>query len=131
MITSITGVTIKNTIIYANARSIHLCPSSDCQITGITTPTSIAINGNNNIITNCTAPISVFSGTGNIVSKNYISELYLGIDGGNQIYLNNIFANRTHYGSSNNFLDNGSVGNYWVDYATCYPNASEIDYTGI
>lgn len=28
-------------------------------------------------------------------------------------------------------LDNGSVGNYWSDYATKYPSATEIDHTGI
>jgi len=29
------------------------------------------------------------------------------------------------------FWDNGTVGNYWSDYLTRYPNASEIDSTGI
>jgi parallel beta-helix repeat protein len=27
--------------------------------------------------------------------------------------------------------DNGSVGNYWVDYLSRYPNATEIDHSGI
>ncbi|MGD0071109.1 MAG: NosD domain-containing protein [Candidatus Bathyarchaeia archaeon] len=27
--------------------------------------------------------------------------------------------------------DNGTVGNYWSDYITRYPNATEIDHTGI
>jgi parallel beta-helix repeat protein len=27
--------------------------------------------------------------------------------------------------------DNGTVGNYWSDYLTIYPNATEIDHTGI
>jgi hypothetical protein len=30
-----------------------------------------------------------------------------------------------------NFWDNGSVGNYWSDYLTRYPNASEIGSSGI
>jgi hypothetical protein len=32
---------------------------------------------------------------------------------------------------NNNYWDNGSIGNYWSDYLTKYPNASEIGNTGI
>jgi hypothetical protein len=32
---------------------------------------------------------------------------------------------------SNNYWDNGSIGNYWSDYLTKYPNASEIGNSGI
>lgn len=32
---------------------------------------------------------------------------------------------------SNNIWDNGSVGNYWSDYESKYPNASEVDSSGI
>ena len=126
-----TNVTIKNVNIFADSRAIHLYESSGCRITEITSQSSIDVHGNNNNVTNCQAPISIFSGSGNIISKNNISDLYVGVPGGNQIYLNNIFVNRTHFGSANNFLDNGSVGNYWVDYTTRYPNASEIDHTGV
>ena len=27
--------------------------------------------------------------------------------------------------------DNGSIGNYWSDYLSRYPNATEIDHSGI
>jgi hypothetical protein len=30
-----------------------------------------------------------------------------------------------------NSWDNGSIGNYWSDYSTKYPHASEIGYSGI
>ena len=32
---------------------------------------------------------------------------------------------------NNNYWDNGSIGNYWGDYLTKYPNASEIGNSGI
>jgi hypothetical protein len=126
-----TNVTIKNITIIASLRSIRSYVSSDCLITGITSLCSIDLHGDNNIITNCTCPISIFSGSGNVISKNNISDIYLGINGGNKVYLNNIFARNLVFGSADNLLDNGSAGNYWADYATRYPNASEIDHTGI
>jgi hypothetical protein len=125
------NVTIKNINVLTGSRAIHLYFCSNCQITGITSQSSIVIYGNNNIITNCTAPISIFQqGSGNLILRNNISDLYIGA-GGNTIYLNNIFVNLSHFGSANNFLDNGSLGNYWADYTTRYPNASQIDHTGI
>jgi hypothetical protein len=128
-----TNVTIKDVDIIAlsYARSILLLYASDCLISHVTSKNSIAIHGNNNFVNNCIAPISVFEGSGNVISKNNISDLYLGVNGGNYLYLNNIFAGGLDFGSAGNFLDNGSVGNYWADYATRYPNASEIGHTGI
>ncbi len=53
----------------------------------------------------------------------------------NTIYGNNFIGNTQQAQHSNiygyNFLDNGSMGNYWSDYTTKYPNAVEIDHTGI
>jgi hypothetical protein len=127
-------VTIKNVNIlvdWSGSRSILLIGCSGCRITQVTSKNSIAIHGDNNVVTNCTAPISVFDGSGNVISRNNINDMYLGVNGGNQVYLNNIFASGLRFGSADNFLDNGSAGNYWIDYVTRYPNASEIDHTGI
>jgi hypothetical protein len=33
--------------------------------------------------------------------------------------------------ANHSIWDNGTVGNYWSDYLTRYPNASEIDGTGV
>jgi parallel beta-helix repeat protein len=53
---------------------------------------------------------------------------------GNMIYLNN-FVNNTVVLSdqvgSHNFWDNGTVGNYWSNYLERYPNATEIDGSGV
>jgi len=48
----------------------------------------------------------------------------------NRFYQNNFFLTDIPDILSDNFWDNGSVGNYWSDYLTRYPNASEIGNTG-
>jgi nitrous oxidase accessory protein len=80
----------------------------------------------------------------NIVKENDIINNWegLGLDTqANTIYLNNFVNNtynvRLHYFNdtyppySMNAFDNGSVGNYWSDYTAKYPNAQEIDSSGI
>ena len=47
----------------------------------------------------------------------------------NNFFINNITEESFIW--SSNFWDNSSVGNYWSDYLTRYPNASEIGHTGI
>jgi hypothetical protein len=51
----------------------------------------------------------------------------------NAIYCNNFIGNSQQVTSdgSPNAWDNGSKGNYWSDYATRYPNASETDSSGV
>lgn len=80
----------------------------------------------------------------NIFSKNDIINNYEGVEldeQSNAFYLNN-FVNNTYdvrlhilndpYAPySMNVFNNGSVGNYWVDYTVKYPNAIEIGNTGI
>jgi parallel beta-helix repeat protein len=54
----------------------------------------------------------------------------------NNTFYHNDFVNNTlqigktwqEYG--NNFWDNGKEGNYWSDYTTTYPNATEVDSSG-
>ena len=53
------------------------------------------------------------------------------------LYLNNFINNSPNagvgasYGSAPNVWDNGSVGNYWSDYQTNYPNVTEGSVSGI
>jgi parallel beta-helix repeat protein len=54
----------------------------------------------------------------------------------NNLVYNNSFINNTHqatsfWSSTNNTWDNGKIGNFWSDYKTKYPNASEMNSTGI
>ncbi len=75
----------------------------------------------------------------NTVRENYIAGNAIGIglssSSGNSIYHNNFVDNTQQVESYNstNFWDNGhsSCGNYWSDYLTRYPNATEINSTGI
>jgi parallel beta-helix repeat protein len=86
-----------------------------------------------------------FAGSKNIVSANNISENkwgnyftpYFAAPNGNKFYHNNFLDNEVNVGSSSSyniqFWDNGypSGGNYWSDYRTEYPNAAEVDASGI
>ena len=54
--------------------------------------------------------------------------------GNNTLYHNNFIDNTYQvsprmYGT--NYFDNGQEGNYWSDYISRYPNATETDHTGI
>jgi parallel beta-helix repeat protein len=40
-------------------------------------------------------------------------------------------ANQWYFGPESNMWDNGEEGNYWSDYTLRYPNATEIDDSGI
>ncbi len=80
----------------------------------------------------------------NILCKNDIINNYEGIEldeQSNAFYLNNFINNtydvRLHILSdpyapySMNVFDNGSVGNYWADFSTKYPNAQETGNSGV
>jgi hypothetical protein len=68
-------------------------------------------------------------GQGNSLYQNNI------VDNDQQVLLNQTVGNSVAvfntWGSDIVALDNGQVGNYWSDYQTNYPNASEIDNSGI
>ncbi len=79
---------------------------------------------------------------------NYALSENLTFGQGNVVYQNNIISNSMQVlvekeldswnpdfpsinGTDSVFWDNGTVGNYWSDYLTKYPNASEVDSSGI
>ena len=79
----------------------------------------------------------------NVTGNNQYGIRVLGTQHDNIIYCNNFIDNKvtglqvSMLGASANTIanhsiwDNGTVGNYWSDYLTRYPNASEIDGTGV
>ncbi len=99
----------------------------------------------NNVITNNHKGIEIFFGPGledanNTISGNKIAlndwyGIYIVYSSGNKIYLNNFTDNRnqTYSTGSANTWDNGypSGGNYWSDYEDRYPDAEEINGSGI
>ncbi len=82
---------------------------------------------------------------GNIITNNVGDGhdgygLTLGGEGyavNNNLFFENIFMNNSKNFATNwnitgsNLFDNGTVGNYWDDYLTKYPSATEVDHSGI
>ena len=78
---------------------------------------------------------------GNYVkANNFWGIRVLGTQQGNVIYHNNFIDNQVREGglqvsmmgpANPSVWDNGKEGNYWSDYRTRYPNASEVDGSGV
>ncbi len=69
----------------------------------------------------------------NIVSNSSSYGIFL-IDGEQNYIYGNSFVNNTiqvHGILSSNIWDDGSKGNYWSNYEDRYPNATELDDSGI
>jgi hypothetical protein len=81
--------------------------------------------------------LSLWRGDSNIISKCNISSIFLTDWSNSNLFVeNNILSdNSTDEFSaiiySANRWDNGSIGNYWSNYLSKYPNVSEVDNTGI
>jgi parallel beta-helix repeat protein len=112
----------------------------------------IRIKGNHNIlsqnqIVNNYGGIMISSSSGTVITENNFANnaTAINVDGSIfEIYHNNFFistANTTIVTTESDAIgfgggtipnwDNGAEGNYWSNYATRYPKASEIDHTGI
>jgi nitrous oxidase accessory protein NosD len=93
------------------------------------------------------AGINLMSGHDNRIFGNYIAGNSYGLTfllgANNNIFYGNDFVNReqvavikkgedaSKLGGLVETWDNGNVGNYWSDYLTKYPNAAEVDGSGI
>jgi parallel beta-helix repeat protein len=93
----------------------------------------------NTIMNNTIDGIDLYLSLNNSISDNNITAnnrygISLWWSSNNNIYHNH-FVNNTKqaldYGNLTNVWDDGSKGNYWSDYLTKYPNATEIDNTGV
>ena len=134
------GNNISNNIVYGNditnnGNGILLYKSSNNNISG------------NNITNNDSGIYLYDASSNNIISGNNITNngngIYIDSSSGNIIYHNNFINNAKHVDDfglrpnpprlSVNFWDDDypSGGNYWDDYLTRYPNAKEIDGSGI
>jgi parallel beta-helix repeat protein len=95
------------------------------------------LSGNN--ITNNYDGMYLYSSSNNSLSGNNIAAsgfegIYLGSSSNNAIYHNNFINNNSsqvYSSNSTNIWDDGSVGNYWSDYPTKYPNATQVDSSGV
>ena len=91
--------------------------------------TGIATGSSNNIIKE-----------NNIILNQFYIDIELNANPNNTIYHNNFINNNQQLTANDNpyypiysefFWDNGSEGNYWSDYLTKYPNATELDDSGV
>lgn len=90
------------------------------------------------IFANSGIGIGIGIGSENLVIRNIIQDNRVGVGlsgSGSAIYLNK-FINNTQQvelfeESAGATWDNGKEGNYWSDYQSRYPNASELEYSGI
>ncbi len=134
------NLVLNNTIVYG---SINLAGDSDYNFIEKNNCGSISISSsyNNTVCGNYISGTLGFVGSYNIFYGNYMQ----GIELGNQ-YMdtpnNTFYENNFDFTDGKNVLvyvgvlsslifDNGTVGNYWSDYLTEYPNATEIDNSGI
>jgi parallel beta-helix repeat protein len=70
--------------------------------------------------------------TGNAIYGNRLAGIELYYSSDNNITLNSIYDGVSIIGSLHNNWDNGvSEGNYWSDYLTEYPNAAQVDSSGV
>jgi hypothetical protein len=126
-------VVVKNVEVLANnIYTINLQFSSNCQIINVTTDKDIRILGDYNTITQSNAGIAISQGKNNLITKNNITGVFIGSGSyGNRFYQNNFYLNDYPEFFSSSIWDNGAIGNYWANYSTKYPDALEVDKTGI
>jgi parallel beta-helix repeat protein len=97
---------------------------------------------NSNLVTQCTGiGLRIDRGVNNTFSSNTVKNCKTGAGitqfGNDNTYYGNLFLNNVQQviidtvSPVSNFWDNGKYGNYWSDYSTKYPNATEIDSTGV
>ena len=69
----------------------------------------------------------------NTASNNDYRGIWLGGSSNNTLHHNNLIDNTNYnaYDTSTNQWDSGTEGNYWSDYREKYPDAEEIDESGI
>jgi hypothetical protein len=133
----VTDVTVKNVEVIGDTFVSIFLVGSNCLITSVKTD-ALRVNseGFNTITESNITKLTLWRGS-NLVSKCNISKIYLMDWSGSNVFTQNnfLFNNSTDGFSvetySANFWDNGSMGNYWSDYLTKYPNASEVGNTGI
>jgi parallel beta-helix repeat protein len=144
------NATIENNLIEGNGLDnigIMLVYSSKCMIMNNTITNAVYdgvrlwFSSNNslsqNLIKDNDCGIYFHESKQNIVSENSISAsggqgIYVESSSGNEFYHNSFVGNYAQamiYDSSANIWDDGSEGNYWSDYSTKYPNATQVGAT--
>jgi hypothetical protein len=136
------NTTVKNLEVIGDTYTSISLKGSYCSITNIKTDAlRIDSEGFNTITMSDLKSLTIWNGNNHISKCNIFNICVRSSQ--NVFTKNNFFFNSTvesmfifndytnTYRLTANFWDNGSVGNYWSDYQSKYPNASEVDNTGI
>jgi hypothetical protein len=134
----VNNVNVTNLEVAGNPSSSIYLAGSNCLFTNVKTQQKFYINGQgfNTVTESNLAELFLWAGS-SLISKCNITSLWVTPWSGLNVFTQNNFLcdNSTDDLSigvfSANTWDNGSIGNYWSDYLTRYPNASEIGSTGI
>lgn len=141
-IEGVTNVTVRNIEITGfNDFDVSLTNSTACNFFKMKADDGVTFeNSSSNLITECNLDalteavqpgVYLTSSNSNKFYKNDIEDISLTNSNDNQFLENNFVIYAFLRIRGKNVWDNRSVGNYWNDYLTKYPNASEIGNTGI
>jgi nitrous oxidase accessory protein NosD len=141
-IESVTNVTVQNIEITGFSDfDVSLTNSNACHLSKMKANDGLALeNSSLNLITECKLAafteavqpgVYLSSSNSNRFYRNEIEDIFLTSSNDNEFLENNFVIDHFLGISGKNVWDNRSVGNYWGDYLTKYPNASEIGNTGI
>ena len=120
------GITIKNLNLNNNGQGLLLAYTTESSIIQNNITTNIhgiyICGSSNNTV------------TGNNITKNAANGIYLYYSQNNIFFHNNFISNTNQVydvGAPSNIWDNGVEGNHWSNYENRYPNATELDSSGI
>jgi hypothetical protein len=141
-IEGVTNVTVRNIEITGfNDFDVSLTNSTACNFFKMKADDGVTFeNSSSNLITECNLDafteavqpgVYLISSNSNKFYKNDIEDISLTNSNDNQFLENNFVIYAFLRIRGKNVWDNRSVGNYWNDYLTKYPNASEIGNTEI
>jgi len=120
------GITAQNLNLSSNGQGLLLASTTESSIT----QNSIASNIHG--IYMCESANNTVSG--NNITNNAAHGIYLYYSQNNRFFHNNFIGNTNQVydvGDPSNSWDNGVEGNHWSDYEEKYPNAAELDNSGI
>jgi len=120
------GITVKNLNLSNNGQGLLLAHTTESSI--------IQNNITDNIHGIYICGSSNNTVTGNNITKNLANGIYLYYSQNNTFFHNNFISNTNQVydvGASSNIWDSGVEGNHWSNYEDKYPNATELDSSGI
>jgi hypothetical protein len=132
-ISTATNVTVKNVyVLTTNFRNMWLYCCSNCTISNSNMDKYVfLVNSNDNFITKDRIfGFDFTSSNSNIILCNNVTTVYSSDSHSDIFYKNNFLSGNFSLNGDKHFWDNGSIGNYWSDYFTKHPNASEVNTSG-